>query len=66
MAFNGRYLLVGMGVFAFYCGLVYNDCFSIPFYLFDSNWKYVEGEVSLYLCFYLYLYLYLHIYIVIF
>ncbi len=29
MAFGGRYLLVGMGICAVYCGIMYNDCFSV-------------------------------------
>ena len=36
MVFAGRYLMLLMGAFAVYCGLVYNDCFSIPLPLFPS------------------------------
>ena len=37
MVFGGRYLLLMMGLFAVYCGLVYNDCFSIPLPLFHTS-----------------------------
>ena len=38
LVFGGRYLMLMMGLFAVYCGLVYNDCFSIPLPLFASSW----------------------------
>ncbi len=38
MAFEGRYALLLMGLAAVYCGLVYNDCMSVPLWLFDSTW----------------------------
>ena len=40
MAFAGRYVLVLMGFFAFYCGTIYNDCMSIPIDVFGSTWEY--------------------------
>ncbi len=39
-----RYLLFGMGVFAFYCGLVYNDFMSIPWNLFGSCYSRSEDN----------------------
>lgn len=41
MAFKGRYLIFFMGLFAIYCGLVYNDAFSIAFNAFGgTRWFY--------------------------
>lgn len=34
-----RFLIFMMGFFATYCGLIYNDFFSIPFNLFGTCWE---------------------------
>eukprot|EP00948_MAST-09A_sp_MAST-9A-sp1_P002089 g2089.t1 len=39
MIFAGRYMLVVMGFFATYCGLIYNDMFSLTLNLFGTQWK---------------------------
>ncbi|KNC52902.1 vacuolar proton translocating ATPase 100 kDa subunit [Thecamonas trahens ATCC 50062] len=39
MLFNGRYLILAMGVFAMYAGLLYNDCFGFSIDFFGSNWS---------------------------
>uniref|UniRef100_A0A6A7G341 V-type proton ATPase subunit a n=1 Tax=Hirondellea gigas TaxID=1518452 RepID=A0A6A7G341_9CRUS len=45
-AFAGRYVLLLMGFFAVYCGLLYNDCMSIPIHAFDSGWAFEPHVVS--------------------
>lgn len=39
MVFGGRYLLIMMGFFALYAGTIYNDCFSNPVHVFESQWN---------------------------
>mmetsp|Transcript_18286 Transcript_18286/g.42092 ORF Transcript_18286/g.42092 Transcript_18286/m.42092 type:complete len:874 (+) Transcript_18286:101-2722(+) len=39
----GRYMILMMGFFAVYAGMVYNDCFSLGLNLFQSRWEF-EGQ----------------------
>ena len=39
---SGRYMLLMMGAFAVYAGLLYNDCFSLGLDLFGTNFRWAE------------------------
>ncbi|XP_057451460.1 V-type proton ATPase subunit a1-like [Lotus japonicus] len=37
MLFGGRYILLMMALFSIYCGLIYNEFFSVPFHIFGAS-----------------------------
>lgn len=42
MVYQGRYLLLLMGIFSIFTGFIYNEFFAIPLDLFGSRWQFTS------------------------
>jgi V-type H+-transporting ATPase subunit a len=43
---SGRWMLLLMGIFATFCGFIYNDFGSVPIYTFPSCYTYYRGNTD--------------------
>lgn len=41
---SGRYIVVMMGVFSMFTGLIYNDIFSKTLHIWESGWEWPSAE----------------------
>jgi len=42
--YDGRYMLLLMGLFSIYTGFIYNEAFAVPLDLFGSRWQYTHAS----------------------
>lgn len=44
MLFAARWMILAMGCFSIYCGVLYSDAFGLPFPLFASRWAMPKSD----------------------
>jgi V-type H+-transporting ATPase subunit a len=55
MAFGGRYVILLMAIFSIYCGLIYNEFFSVPFHIFGKSAYECREKSCRYACYLMFL-----------